>query len=111
MEERFLALVRMAKRWENAGKPSQQNWEADATLNIQHFSGYQAIEWVDPEFNVRWGITSDSRRKSCPSASRFIAVRKFTKTKLPDSRQYGRGGHSCGGCGTLQSEGARTRSR
>ncbi|MBD1895068.1 hypothetical protein [Coleofasciculus sp. FACHB-129] len=74
MEERFLALVRMAKRWENAGKPSQQNWEADATLNFQQFSGYQAIEWVDPEFNVRWGITSDSRRKSCPSASQFIAV-------------------------------------
>ncbi|MEP0760990.1 hypothetical protein NC997_26100 [Trichocoleus sp. DQ-A2] len=27
MKERFLALVRMTKRWENAGKPSQQNWK------------------------------------------------------------------------------------
>lgn len=54
MQGRLLALVRMAKRWENMGKPSQESWEADAQLYLEHFSGYQAIEWVDPSFHVRW---------------------------------------------------------
>ena len=54
MQERILALVRNAKRWENAGKPLQKHWEADAELYVQHYGGYQGIAWVDPSFYVQW---------------------------------------------------------
>jgi diguanylate cyclase (GGDEF)-like protein/PAS domain S-box-containing protein len=54
IQGRIFALVRMAKRWENTGQPSQENWVADAQLYLQYFKGYQAIEWVDPSFHVRW---------------------------------------------------------
>lgn len=54
LQERTLALVRMAKRWEHQEKHSQSDWEADAALYIQHYPDYQAIEWVDPSGYVRW---------------------------------------------------------
>lgn len=48
------ALVRMAKRWEYQGRPSQDAWEFDASLNVRDFKSYQAIAWVDPAHYVRW---------------------------------------------------------
>ena len=54
IQERILALVRMAKRWENQQKPSYEHWRAEAALYMKHFGGYQAIEWVDSSFHVRW---------------------------------------------------------
>ncbi|MFQ5853036.1 MAG: CHASE domain-containing protein, partial [Candidatus Binatia bacterium] len=54
IEPRILALVRMAKRWENRGKPPRQEWESDAGLYVTHYSDLQAVGWVDPSFHVRW---------------------------------------------------------
>lgn len=54
IQSRVLALVRMARRWERRGQPSQREWEAEAELTMGHFPGYQAITWIDPWFFVRW---------------------------------------------------------
>ncbi|MFB2938701.1 PAS domain-containing protein [Aerosakkonemataceae cyanobacterium BLCC-F154] len=54
IQERILALVRTGKRWESREKPTQEEWEKDTELYIRHFGSYQAIEWVDSEFVVRW---------------------------------------------------------
>jgi sensor domain CHASE-containing protein len=54
LQERTQALERMAKRWEYSGKPPKDYWEADAKLYVENFSGFQAIEWVDPSFYVGW---------------------------------------------------------
>lgn len=56
IQERILVLVRIAKRWEIRGKPSQKEWESITELYIKHFASYQAIEWVDPNFVVRWVV-------------------------------------------------------
>ncbi|MBI5428435.1 MAG: PAS domain S-box protein, partial [Nitrospinae bacterium] len=48
------ALVRMSKRWENEGRTPRQLWEADARLYVEHTLMYQAIEWVDADYRVRW---------------------------------------------------------
>lgn len=54
---RFLAMVRMARRWEVAERvPTQAEWESDANLYVLHQPGYQAIEWVDAAMKVRWVI-------------------------------------------------------
>jgi len=56
MQARVLALVRMARRWENAGKPPQTEWEFEAELNLSHFPGYYAIAWADPWLFLRWAV-------------------------------------------------------
>ena len=54
IQSRVLALVRMARRWESRGQPSQREWEAEAELTMGHFPGYQAIVWIDPWFFLQW---------------------------------------------------------
>lgn len=54
VETRIEALQRMAKRWEIRGGIPKNEWEADAIYQIKDYSGYQAIEWVDSSFRVRW---------------------------------------------------------
>ena len=54
LQPQILALVRMAERWRRAGGMSRPEWDADANLLVDHYVGYQAIEWVDPSFHVRW---------------------------------------------------------
>ncbi len=102
VQGRILALVRMAKRWEKRGKPSPENWEADAQLYLQHFKGYQAIEWVDPSFQVRWiapltgneaaknlNLAWEERRKKALDFTRIH--RKLTVTSSLNLVQGGKG--------------------
>jgi len=58
MQARILALTRMARRWEEEGRPIKKDWEAEAELNFSHFPGYAAIAWIDPWFITRWVIPS-----------------------------------------------------
>lgn len=55
LSTRILALERMANRWQAAGGTAETLWRADATNSVKSF-GYQAIEWVDPSFQVRWVV-------------------------------------------------------
>ncbi len=54
LQERILALVRMAGRWERSGRPPQQEWETDAVLYALHFEAYDAIAWVNSSYELRW---------------------------------------------------------
>ncbi len=54
MTSRILPLERLARRWEIRGAPAEIEWESDAALVMSGTRGYQAIEWVDPTFHVRW---------------------------------------------------------
>lgn len=54
LSNRITSLNRMAKRWEiNNGSP-RQYWEADVRNYMEDTYGYQAIQWVDSSFRVRW---------------------------------------------------------
>jgi PAS domain S-box-containing protein len=83
LQERTQALERMAARWGYAGKLPKDRWEADASLYIQHYGGFQAIEWVDSSFYVRWivplrgneaaqnlNLASEARRRTALEAAR-----------------------------------------
>jgi PAS domain S-box-containing protein len=54
LEVQIRGLQRIAKRWESAGRPTQENWTSEALLNVRDFRGYQGIGWIDPTFHVRW---------------------------------------------------------
>ncbi|MGB8691744.1 MAG: CHASE domain-containing protein, partial [Microcoleus sp.] len=56
LSSRMLTLQQMADRWQVSGGTAKELWEADAAAYIKNFYGYQAIEWVDPSFKVRWVV-------------------------------------------------------
>lgn len=53
MDARILALVRMARRWEQLPPPSQEQWEFEAGPNLSYFPGYQTIVWMDRSLQTR----------------------------------------------------------
>lgn len=56
LSRRILSLERIANRWRVSGGTPQALWEADAVDYVKRSYGYQAIEWVDPSFRVRWVV-------------------------------------------------------
>lgn len=48
------ALERMGLRWEKRAGIPKEEWQADADMYIKQLPVFQAIEWVDSAFNVRW---------------------------------------------------------
>ncbi|MEM9161526.1 MAG: PAS domain S-box protein [Cyanobacteria bacterium P01_F01_bin.4] len=53
-EDRVQALVRMSRRWATQGGMTKDDWTADAESLLRDYPGYQAIEWIDSDFYVRW---------------------------------------------------------
>ncbi|MGE0821244.1 MAG: ATP-binding protein [Candidatus Binatia bacterium] len=60
LDAHILALVRVARRWENSGPIPQQQWEFEAGLNLPHFPGYQTIAWVNSSYQTRWVVSRDA---------------------------------------------------
>ncbi len=54
MNERVLALRRMAGRWTSSGGTPKAAWESDAANHVEGLPGTQAIGWVDASSRVRW---------------------------------------------------------
>ena len=116
MQARILALVRMARRWEDWGQPTQEQWEFEAELYVSHFPGYQAIAWVNPQL-TRWvtppaaneamqdlALAFEQQRQSVLEAVRDR--REVAVTRSIDLMQGGKGflvyipifqGENCGG--------------
>ncbi|WP_051560555.1 ATP-binding protein [Marinobacterium jannaschii] len=50
------ALERMSQRLSYQGQINQKQWERDAESYIEDMSVFQAIEWVDSSFHIRWVV-------------------------------------------------------
>ncbi|MGK7914224.1 MAG: ATP-binding protein [Prochloraceae cyanobacterium] len=93
LQNRFQALIRMERRWSNRGGMPQVEWEIDAQNYLRDYPGFQAIEWIDSEFNVRWivplagneaaqnlNLAFEPRRKAALEASRQRYTLTVTRT-------------------------------
>ncbi len=102
LEYEVTALERMATRWEAGGKPSRHVWERDARRYVDDFGHFQAIEWVDPSYHVRWivpiegneqaqdlNLAVEPRRRAALEAAQ--ASYDVTVTEPVDLVQGGRG--------------------
>lgn len=47
-------LYRLAELWNHHGRLTREEWELEAGFSLQHFRGYQAIQWADAGLNLRW---------------------------------------------------------
>ena len=81
MEAHIDALARMAKRWESRGGTPKPEWEADALNYVSHQPGFQAIEWVDPSFHVRWIVPLDGNE-----AAQDLDLTRVPREHVPDLR-------------------------
>ncbi|MFB2918754.1 response regulator [Aerosakkonema funiforme] len=102
VETRLKALERMKERWQMRGGTPRAEWESDAKFYINDFGGYQAIEWVDTSFRVRWivplagneaaqnlDLSVDMRRRV--ALENALKNRKTTVTKIVNLVQGGKG--------------------
>lgn len=102
MRNRFQALERMRERWTSRGGTPKLEWEKDAQNYLRGYPGFQAIEWIDSEFYVRWivplagneaaqnlNLAFEPRRKAALEAAR--QKRTITVTRTINLVQGGKG--------------------
>lgn len=102
LEERILALERMGRRFEKRRGTHQEEWKSDATNYYMHQPGYQAIEWIDTSFHVRWSVPIKTNNSARNRSVRFgdlqrIAMKTVqrrgtaTMTRSTELEQGGKG--------------------
>ncbi len=77
MESRINALDRMAHRWEASGGTPKAQWLLDARNQYLNQPGYQAIEWVDSTFHIRWIVPFEGNEQA-----QDLNLRKHKSTHL-----------------------------
>ena len=93
LQNRILSLVRIAKRWELQGGTPKAQWDGDAQNQIRDYPGFQAIEWIDSSFYVRWivplagneeaqnlSLAFEKRRRAALEAARSRRTVTITRT-------------------------------
>lgn len=55
LESQVDALEGFAERLQHR-ELLREEWEHDARVMVDHYGTFQAVEWVDPEFRVRWVV-------------------------------------------------------
>jgi PAS domain S-box-containing protein len=64
LTRRVLALQRMGRRWETRQGTPQNEWEADAAQIIPDYPGFQAIQWIDENYRIRWLVPLKGNEKA-----------------------------------------------
>jgi signal transduction histidine kinase/ActR/RegA family two-component response regulator len=64
MSLRIKALDRIGRRWEADGGTPRAKWDADVIQYLSDDPGYQAIEWVDKTFHVRWILPLEGNERA-----------------------------------------------
>jgi signal transduction histidine kinase len=56
LEARVLPLELLSDRWGASSQVDFEKMESDTALAISTYPAYQAVEWVDPTYHVRWVV-------------------------------------------------------
>lgn len=86
LSERIQSLKRIVKRWEVSEGTSKQEFISDANEYVKDDPGYQAIEWVDENFYVRWIAPYKGNEKAQGMNIAFEQNRRIALEKARDSR-------------------------
>ncbi|MBT3634777.1 MAG: diguanylate cyclase [Candidatus Marinimicrobia bacterium] len=88
LQSRIHSLERITNRWEIRGGTPKDEFEKDARAYIVDSPGYQAIEWVDRTFHVRWivplkGNEAAQNLNLAFENTRLIALENARDRKFP----------------------------
>ena len=81
------ALERMAERRATTPDLGVDTWRMDARSYLRHFSHYQAIEWIGPDYRIRWIESLDSNDNVLGFN---VAFNEQRKDSLDQATQTGR---------------------
>ena len=59
IEFEMYAIRSMAKRWEVRGGTPELEWRTDAKTFMDYYPSFQALQWVDDDFEVRWAVPEE----------------------------------------------------
>lgn len=86
-EPQVLALILMAKQWEFKGSMKAAEWEHHASVLRDQYQNFQAIEWVDPSFHVRWISPLQGNEQALNLNLAFEENRRIALQKARDQKQ------------------------
>ena len=87
VNEHINAIDRMGNRWELGRGTERFLWENDALEYIRLSPGYQAIEWVDREYYVRWVVPAEGNRSVLDLNLNLEDNRKIELEKVAKNRK------------------------
>lgn len=83
---RVKSLRRLVFRWQERGGTPQQEFESDALAYVADDPGYQAIEWVDSTFHIRWIAPLEGNEQAVGLDLAFEDNRRKALYKARDSQ-------------------------
>jgi diguanylate cyclase (GGDEF)-like protein/PAS domain S-box-containing protein len=87
LRNRLPALSRIVRTWELNRGMSKEAFVEDAGSYLADVPGFQAIEWVDPGFVVRWIVPFKGNEKALNLYLAFEENRRATLEKARDGRR------------------------
>jgi signal transduction histidine kinase len=74
-------LIQLAGRWNFRGGIPKNEWERDARIQIEIFTGLEAIFLLDTSFNLSWVVTSEDSQESSNDFQEIIQFKnKFLES-------------------------------
>jgi signal transduction histidine kinase len=106
LKARVVPLELLSERWGASSELDFAKMQADTVLAMSGYPAYQAVEWVDPTFHVRWVVPHKGNEADqgadLGANEKFLAALQAAKnsgrvkaTRSVDLRQ---GGHGVGVC-------------
>jgi len=86
LRNRIPALQRMVKRWEMRGGLPKEEFISEARLYLSDVPGFQALEWVDKEFIVRWVVPLEGNERAQNLNLAFEQKRRIALEKAKNIR-------------------------
>jgi signal transduction histidine kinase/CheY-like chemotaxis protein len=75
-------IEQMAERWNIRGGTPKHEWERDARIQIEIFTPWEAMFWVDDSFKLQWLVASENIQETSEDFKKIIQFKKkfFEKT-------------------------------
>ena len=88
LRNRIPTLERMARKWEIYGGMPKEEFISDAEAYLSDVPGFQALEWIDKNFFVRWIVPFKGNEKAqnlnlAFEKKRRIALEKAKRIRIP----------------------------
>jgi signal transduction histidine kinase/ActR/RegA family two-component response regulator len=87
LNTRVLSLERITQRWSIQNGTPEYQWRLNAQNHIKDFYGYQAIEWVDKDYYVRWIVPEKGNEKAINLHLLFEKNRRNALEKAKKNRK------------------------
>ena len=86
IDNRIKSLNRIVSHWDEHHHYGHNEFLADTKIIISDLPGFQAIEWVDTSYHVRWIVPFDQNKQAIGIDSAFETKRKKALEKAKKSK-------------------------